>query len=192
MTIFYTNAIKDYDYHFVTELDPDIGRFTSGIDSDKPVRKIMMNGSDWQIQSQRDRYHSGLYPSLSEEELTEWTEYGWFIPRAVCSNCRGLGTVPNLNDHELNVRTTCSVCGGSGDAGDEIVAVADIEPPPSPSGYGCPDCGSAAGQDDEGTTCRVCGRGMVVDLSDDSPNDDELDYISGTAPGTWCADEKGE
>lgn len=30
--IYYTNAPKDYDYRFVTELDPDVGRLTSGLD----------------------------------------------------------------------------------------------------------------------------------------------------------------
>jgi hypothetical protein len=80
MSVFYTNALKDYDYHFVKELDPDVGRFTSGIDQEKPVRKVLMDGSEWQIDSQRMRYSSGLYPSLTEDELAVWEDNGWFIP----------------------------------------------------------------------------------------------------------------
>ncbi len=58
-------------------------------------------------------------------------------------------------------------------------------PPPSPSGYGCPDCGTPSDRDSEGCVCSTCHRGIVEDLSDD----DELDYISGTEPGTWCEDD---
>ena len=44
--IYYTNAPKDYDYGCTDELDPDVGRLTSGMDQDKPVRKIDIRGQN--------------------------------------------------------------------------------------------------------------------------------------------------
>lgn len=33
----------------------------------------------------------------------------------VCERCHGLRTVPNTNDHSLNVRMACPACAGEGD-----------------------------------------------------------------------------
>ncbi len=67
----------------------------------------------------------------------------------------------------------------------DLSCASESEAPPSPSGYGCPDCGTPSDRDSEGSVCSTCHRGIVEDLADD----DELDYISGTEPGTWCADD---
>ena len=102
--IYYTNAPKDYDYGCTDELDPDVGRLTSGMDQDKPVRKIDIRGDDgWHAETQIMRNSSGLFPTLTEEQWAEW---------------------------------------------------------------------------------------LKLDFATPSPDDqDELDYISGTEPGTWCEDD---
>jgi hypothetical protein len=122
--IIYTNAPEDFDYHYVTELDPDVGRFTSGMDTDKPVRKLEINAPDWQIQHQRDRYSSGLYPSLTQEQFDEWLECEFVIPAmpgdensedghvemtpppadAYCAHCSVAARLDELG-------TTCRSCG---------------------------------------------------------------------------------
>lgn len=161
MSVFYTNAPKDYDYHFVKELDADIGRFTSGIDQDKPVRKIMMTGDDWQTDSQRMRYGSGLFPSLTEDELAVWEDNGWFVPNP------------------------------PGDENSED----DLPEPPPPPGFDavCPQCGASASVEDVGATCRLCGRGVIIMLTDhtheEEIDEDELDYLTGQEPGSWCEDK---
>ena len=81
--IIYTNAPSDYDYWYVTELDPDVGRFNSGMDKDKPVRKLDIKASETVIQGQRDRYSSGLYASLTQEQFDEWLEFEFFTPNAI-------------------------------------------------------------------------------------------------------------
>jgi len=72
--IIYTNAPKAYDYWYVTELDPDVGRFNSGIDKDNPVRKLDM--PEMKVEWQCLRYQSGLYPGLTDVEWEEWIESG--------------------------------------------------------------------------------------------------------------------
>lgn len=81
--IIYTNAPSVYDYWYVTELDPDVGRFNSGMDKDKPVRKLDIKASETVIQGQRDRYSSGLYASLTQEQFDEWLEFEFFTPNAI-------------------------------------------------------------------------------------------------------------
>jgi hypothetical protein len=159
--IFYTNAPKDYDYHFVTELDADLGRFTSGTDCDKPIRRVMMTGDSWQIDSQRMRYSSGLYPSLTEEEIAVWEDNGWFVPNP---------------------------------PGDENDGDLGWEPPPPPDdSASCDHCSATHSIDDIGTTCRTCGRGIITSASGDEIDEDELDYLTGQRPGSWCEDDsKGE
>ncbi len=161
MSVFYTNALKDYDYHFVKELDPDVGRFTSGMDQEKPVRKVLMDGSEWQIDSQRMRYSSGLYPSLTEDELAVWEDHGWFIPNP---------------------------------PGDEKVED-DLPEPPPPPGIDalCPQCGARGSINDVGTTCHLCGRGVFIMTTnhtheEEDVDEDELDYLTGQEPGSWCED----
>lgn len=77
--IFYTNAPKDYDYGCTDELDPDVGRLTSGMDQEKPVRKIHIRGDGWHAETQIMRNSSGLYPTLTEEQFEEWVEAGFLI-----------------------------------------------------------------------------------------------------------------
>ena len=76
--IIYTNAPKDYDYWYVEELDPDVGRLTSGIDTDKPVRKLDIPIE--RVEGQCMRYQSGLYPGLREEQWEEWLQLGFATP----------------------------------------------------------------------------------------------------------------
>ena len=80
--IFYTNAPERYDYGFTIELDPDVGNFTMGMDQDKPVRKIDIRGSDFNIENQVNRNRSGLYPTITEKVMETWIKFEYFIPRA--------------------------------------------------------------------------------------------------------------
>ena len=76
--IFYTNAPERYDYGFTYEVDPDVGNFTSGMDKDKPVRKIDIVGSEFNIENQTNRNSSGLYPTIDQEKLDDWLTYKFF------------------------------------------------------------------------------------------------------------------
>ena len=87
--IIYTNAPSDYDYQYVTELDANVGNFNSGMDKDRPVRKLDIDAPEWQVQHQRDRYSSGLYPALAPSEVIEWIAHGFFVPN--CPRCKSLG-----------------------------------------------------------------------------------------------------
>lgn len=158
-TVFYTNAPKDYDYAYVTELDPDVGRFTSGMDQDKPVRKLDINGPDWRIRHQRDRYSSGLYPSLDLAQYEEWVEAGFLIlnpPGEKNSGDESAATPPppadaycahcNASASMEDVGTTCHQCGGRG----TIIASTNTTP--------------------------------------DADEEDESDYAAGLEPGSWCED----
>lgn len=78
--IYYTNAPKDYDYWWVTEVDPDVGRLTSGIDTDRPVRKIDLGEApEWKVMTMQDRYLSGLYPMIPEDQWQEWLTAGFAV-----------------------------------------------------------------------------------------------------------------
>ena len=130
--IFYTNAPERYDYGFTYEVDPDVGNFTSGIGKDNPVRKIDIIDSGFNIENQTNRNSSGLYPTIDQEQMDDWLKYEYFIPK-----------------------------GG----GDENSDAAESEATPSPLDAHCAHCAhcnSAARIDELGTTCRHCGRGIIV------------------------------
>ena len=114
-SIYYTNAPKDYDYWFVKEVDSDVGRLTSGIDTDRPVRKIdLSEAGEFQRMTMADRYLSGLYPMIPEHQWQEWLTLGFATANEVtspnCPKCHGLGTVPNTDATSLNVRMKCPNC----------------------------------------------------------------------------------
>jgi hypothetical protein len=157
MTIFYTNAPKDYDYGCTDELDPDVGRLTSGMDQDKPVRKIDIRGDGWHAETQIMRNSSGLYPTLTEEQFEEWVEAEFLI----------------LNP-----------------GGDENSDEAPAESTPSP-GFDatCPQCGVSAHINAIGTTCRLCGSGVIImsttNVSEPEEDDDcPKCHGLGTVPNT--------
>lgn len=162
--IFYTNAPKEYDYGCTDELDPDVGRLTSGMDQDKPVRKLDIRGDGWHAETQIMRNSSGLYPTLTEEQYEEWLEAGFLIPAspgsensapeesvltpppadAYCAHCNASASIEDVG-------ITCHQCGGRG----TIIASTSTAPD--------------ADEDDE---------------------DDESDYSRGTEPGSWCEDDE--
>lgn len=43
----------------------------------------------------------------------------------------------------------------------------ELQPPPSPTGRFCPDCGAPHGSGSVGTVCSVCHRGVVVGQEND-------------------------
>ena len=90
MVIMITNAPKAYDYGYTYELSDDIGyRVKGGMDCDKPIRMIAID-DDYHAQIQKDRNFSGLHPTLTSEEFTQWVHDGLLVeaPEPVpCVHC---------------------------------------------------------------------------------------------------------
>lgn len=162
--IYYTNAPKDYDYRFVTELDPDVGRLTSGIDTDRPVRKIDLSGaSEWQVQMMQDRYLSGLYPMIPEHQWQEWLDAGFATGGD--KNSEG----GDADDTPSPGQASCAHCNAAS-------RLADV-------GTTCRSCG-------RGVITILGGDAAEADDGEE----DESDYSRGMDPDSWCADDaaKGE
>ena len=155
MAIYYTNAPKDYDW-YAKEIDADVGRLTSGIDTERPVRKISLDdANDIEISYQTDRYLSGLFPLIPEDQWEEWLRLGFAVaggdekssddsadepPSPQGSYCADCGAIGSLED----AGTTCTKCGRG-------VLVHSAF---------CRHCGGDSRPDND-LTCPDCGRNTL-------------------------------
>lgn len=77
--VFFTAAPECYDYGHTHERIADTGyRHVSGMDTDKPIRMIAID-DDYHAQIQKDRNFSGLHPTLTSEEFTQWVHDGLLV-----------------------------------------------------------------------------------------------------------------
>jgi hypothetical protein len=106
-TNIFTTAPKDYDFGSTTEISPNVGICMLGMDKDKPVRRIVVDGDTYDGRTQMQRYMSGLYFTRDAEGFKNELLHGGVIKastswRLVEYRGRGPGTVgligANLRD----------------------------------------------------------------------------------------------
>lgn len=85
----FTNAPPAYDYHYVTTVCEEAGRFTGTGGSHPVLRCIVLDADDYRLNYQTMRYASGLYSVLTLAEWMEHVESGFIEVTKKCDLCGG-------------------------------------------------------------------------------------------------------
>lgn len=85
----FTNAPPAYDYHYVTTVCEEAGRFTGTGGTHPALRCIVIDADEYRLNYQTMRYYSGLYSVLTLAEWMEQVEAGLIEVTKKCDLCNG-------------------------------------------------------------------------------------------------------